>query len=326
MNNKFDELAKGLAQSVTRPQALKRFGVGLAGMAFTCFGLMDNRAAGAPTYTTIDFPGAVGTLAVDINDLGQIVGRYIDSAGVNHGYLLNNGVFTSITFPGASFTRAIGINRNGDIVGSYSTPSDKGPGEHGFLLRGGVFTSIDFPTAVATLAIGINTAGDIAGHYLDAKNDTRHGFVLHAGTFTTIDYPRASYTEAWRINDLGQVAGRYISTDDNYHVYLLSNGSFESFDYPGAVQTAPAGYSHVGGLNNLGDITSDYASAAPFQNLLRPDDAGHVHGFILSAGLFTSFDFPNSNTTLPLGMNDNRQVVGVYADVNEGFHGFLRTP
>ncbi len=46
MNNKFDELAKGLAQSVTRRQALKKFGVGLAGVALACFGLA-NRAAAA---------------------------------------------------------------------------------------------------------------------------------------------------------------------------------------------------------------------------------------------------------------------------------------
>ena len=39
MTNKFDDIAKGLAQSVTRRQALKRFGVGLAGMALACFGL-----------------------------------------------------------------------------------------------------------------------------------------------------------------------------------------------------------------------------------------------------------------------------------------------
>jgi hypothetical protein len=39
MNNKFDELAKGMAQSVTRRQALKKFGVSLAGMALACFGL-----------------------------------------------------------------------------------------------------------------------------------------------------------------------------------------------------------------------------------------------------------------------------------------------
>src|SRR5260370_1421783 len=43
MNNKFDELAKGLAQSVTRRQALKQFGAGLTGMALACFGL-PNRA------------------------------------------------------------------------------------------------------------------------------------------------------------------------------------------------------------------------------------------------------------------------------------------
>jgi hypothetical protein len=48
MSNKFDELAKGLAQSVTRRQALKRFGVGLAGMALACFGLPNKADAGRP--------------------------------------------------------------------------------------------------------------------------------------------------------------------------------------------------------------------------------------------------------------------------------------
>ncbi len=46
MNNKFDELAKGMAQSVTRRQALRKFGVGLAGMALACFGLADTAQAG----------------------------------------------------------------------------------------------------------------------------------------------------------------------------------------------------------------------------------------------------------------------------------------
>jgi hypothetical protein len=39
MNNKFDELTKSLAQSVRRHSALKKFGVGLAGMALACFPL-----------------------------------------------------------------------------------------------------------------------------------------------------------------------------------------------------------------------------------------------------------------------------------------------
>jgi hypothetical protein len=39
MNDKFDELAKGLAQSVTRRGALKKFGGGLAGIVLTSMGL-----------------------------------------------------------------------------------------------------------------------------------------------------------------------------------------------------------------------------------------------------------------------------------------------
>ena len=46
MNNKFDELTKAMAQSVTRRGALKQFGVGLAGMALACFGLASNARAG----------------------------------------------------------------------------------------------------------------------------------------------------------------------------------------------------------------------------------------------------------------------------------------
>ena len=45
MNNKFDELTKSMAQSVTRRAALRKFGVGLAGMALACFGLADRSEA-----------------------------------------------------------------------------------------------------------------------------------------------------------------------------------------------------------------------------------------------------------------------------------------
>jgi hypothetical protein len=46
MKNQFDELAKGLAQSVTRRAALKKFGVGLAGMALAMLGMATKAQAG----------------------------------------------------------------------------------------------------------------------------------------------------------------------------------------------------------------------------------------------------------------------------------------
>jgi hypothetical protein len=53
MHNQFDELTKSLAQSVTRRAALKKFGVGLAGMALACFGLA-NKAEANPKPSACD--------------------------------------------------------------------------------------------------------------------------------------------------------------------------------------------------------------------------------------------------------------------------------
>src|SRR5262245_29912912 len=63
MNNQFDELTKSLAQSVTRRAALKKFGVGLAGMALA--GLLAlptvGRAATLGPLIELSRPNAVGT-------------------------------------------------------------------------------------------------------------------------------------------------------------------------------------------------------------------------------------------------------------------------
>jgi hypothetical protein len=52
MNNKFDELTKEMAQSVTRRAALKKFGIGLAGMALAWFGLATKAAADPQNKST----------------------------------------------------------------------------------------------------------------------------------------------------------------------------------------------------------------------------------------------------------------------------------
>ena len=73
MNNQFDGLTKSLAQSVTRRAALKKFSLGLAGMALAAFGLA-NQAAAAPRQRYCQVAGAWFTtdvwftgLCMDIN-------------------------------------------------------------------------------------------------------------------------------------------------------------------------------------------------------------------------------------------------------------------
>ena len=49
----------------------------------------------------IDVPGAVLTVALDINNRAQVVGQYLDADGGVHGYLWDKGRFTTIDVPGA---------------------------------------------------------------------------------------------------------------------------------------------------------------------------------------------------------------------------------
>src|SRR5882724_12895244 len=106
-------------------------------------------------FGRFDFPNAAATFALGINARGDIVGRYVDTDGVTHGFLLHKGVFSTIDLPHALFTAARGINARGDIVGRVI---DTGGNEHGFLLRDGHFKKIDYPGARDTSARGINNA------------------------------------------------------------------------------------------------------------------------------------------------------------------------
>jgi hypothetical protein len=132
------------------------------------------------TYTAVDFPGALRSVAADINERGDIVGEYVDTGGGRHMYLLSNGVFSTIDFPGATATSPLGaggggINAIGDIVGSYQGPDGKIRG----FFRGasGGFTTIDFPDTMSTAARDINAQGDIVGFYRDLSGRD-HGFLL----------------------------------------------------------------------------------------------------------------------------------------------------
>ena len=41
------------------------------------------------TFTTRNVPGALQTNPVNLNDSGQVVGWYVDSSNVTHGYVMN---------------------------------------------------------------------------------------------------------------------------------------------------------------------------------------------------------------------------------------------
>jgi probable HAF family extracellular repeat protein len=171
-------------------------------------------------YTLLDFPGAILTEAVGINDNGQVVGDYRDSEGRFHGFFWDAGLFLTfdVPFPEATSTGPNGINNVGQIVGFYfdNNVSETFPNghAHGFLYDNGVFSSFDVPGASVTVPTDINDHGQIVGVYGDSDSISP-SFLLEDGHFTSIEapFPHVVFTDVSGINNRGQIVGRYLTTN-----------------------------------------------------------------------------------------------------------------
>jgi hypothetical protein len=81
-------------------------------------------AADAPKitfkFTTIQVKGAQDTRVFGTNNAAVMVGAYIDSSGLDHGFMLKGGKVTTIDDPSGSNTNCNGVNSAGDVVGFYA--------------------------------------------------------------------------------------------------------------------------------------------------------------------------------------------------------------
>ena len=69
------------------------------------------------TFTTIDPAPSHYSGAQGINDLGEIVGTFVDTANKTHGFIYQSGTFTTFDAPGSIGTELYGVNRTGTVVG-----------------------------------------------------------------------------------------------------------------------------------------------------------------------------------------------------------------
>ena len=262
-----------------------------------------------PHSTTFDYPGAVITTAYGINPAGEIVGRYTDSAGTVHGFLLRGRDFTSIDHPGAIYTDARGISPGGDIVGSYTNAPGGPANRHGYLLSQGTFSEVQVPGYLGTIAQRITSTGHIYGcsHDYDYMANMR-GFVRSAADdYTVLNVPSSMNNGA--TPDGSVVVGLYNDlTTGVRHGYFVRNGNFEPFDVPGSI------FTEAWDINPFEEVVGDFQ-----------DNTGRLHGFLLLGGVFTTIDFPGAIATAAYGINPTGDIVGQYTDSSGKTHAFLRS-
>lgn len=221
--------------------------VGSYGDADACGVLHGFALTAKGAFSTFDPPGSIFTEPSFINLQGVIVGLYLDSSSVSHGFILDHGKYSFVDVKGAAGTALSGINDLGEISGVTCTdPACGNTGNantsHSFVRSPfGGFTFFDPPGAVSSNTATVSLTGAIVGFYTDGSGGT-HGYLLVRGKYTIIDYPTAvGATFATGGNLQNHIVGVYFDSAGVAHGFLLKDGAYTSFDYPGAIFTEATG-------------------------------------------------------------------------------------
>lgn len=114
------------------------------------------------TFEQLDVPGASATLAIGINNGGEISLTAFNSSSIASGATLRNGHYKTLNVPNMTNTEALAINVHGwiNLIGQDSSGA-----WHGFLYKGGAFTEYNVTNATNTFGYGLNDAGKLTGGY-----------------------------------------------------------------------------------------------------------------------------------------------------------------
>lgn len=299
-------------------------------------------------FTTVNVPGAAETQVRGVNNYGMIVGFYrratdacISEIATSvqvpncdlHGFKIVNGVLTRLMVPGSISTAITGVNDYGDLVGYYTRMEDSCPVpmQHGFIwYHQNVVKTIDYGRDITnfcgtdslwTVPFGINRAGTVVGTVWSPYNAMPSGgFVWKNSVFSNMN-PGGDGSGVFGIANRGTIVGATYRTYGLIPMWVgyMKAGTDEDFFARAQDDTWATG------VNNSVDITGWGMYGAGFF-------AKHIE---LNEGpndaevqpVFLNVNYPGAAGTFPMGLNDQRAVVGAYTDMATGqIHGFVAAP
>jgi len=284
-------------------------------------------------FIGIQYPGAIRTTLEGLNNHGDIVGTYLDSANVSHGFVLANGKMTELDYPGkATYLR--GINDSGRIAGYFGDPYGNGGivNTSGFTwnrLRG--FTLLQY-TGNSTdanpngpfeiLAQGLNDGGSVVGSVYNGAAFNNHSKIWRRNTVRDFCFSAWTFggyehgVVAMGIANSGFVVGYGVASSQNTDDALVEypDGTCKKFD-----TGLNSGFVRLTAISSNGQQLAGTYWHAAYPGLAASS------GFVWHAGQAETISYPNAESTEVNGVNVVGVVVGT-ANVNGSYIGFVAIP
>lgn len=168
-----------------------------------------------------------------------------------------------------------------------------------------IWRNIDLPGAAWTWASGINAAGQIAGYTYDGVSESQ-GFLRSGNQIDTFGVPGSvgNHGELYGLNNVGQVVGRY--SDGRQQLGFLHDAS-------GYHDLNPGGSAQALAINDAGFVVGSTADAN-----------GVVSGWSWNGNSFAALNHASASRTVPLGVDNQGTVYGLWDDAAGQTRGFIR--
>lgn len=291
----------------------------------TCFSACAQAAPTRIAASQIVINGDINIDATALNDSGTIVGTEFATITEHPVGFVMKGKSISVLAPpydpnGGPYPQA--IDKTGNIVGW----AGRGTGDFPSLFYWNAATK----TYNASYEIPLNLIyGNSAGHIVNATGLGANGEVFYnlIYNFDASDIPEfgtpghftkvpllSRFVRLNSINATGEVAGIAFSSTGPGSVFVRDAHGYKLLA-PAGAQKADGGF-----INASGAVAGSFAARGA-----SPLAPGLWHGFVYSAGNYTTFDMPEPASSVSVtGFSDTGRVVGSYTSVaTQQKHAFI---
>ena len=243
------------------------------------------------TVTELGTLGGDSSVALSINNAGQIVGRSSLSDGYIHAFLWQLGVMIDLD-PDGFFSEAWGINDAGIIVGLR--PLDLNLPRRPVIYANGSFVDLGTLGGPYGWARGVNNAGAIVGNAM-TRELRMHAVIWSAGGITDLGSIGGFQAIAHEINESGVVTGVVDYEQAKSHAIMWTDGEATDLGNLGG------SWATASSINDDGIIVGNSQTAA-----------GATHGFRWTAteGMVDLGTFPGCVNLLANDINRHGDIVG----------------